>query len=223
MLKSDADQSGVLSPSEQLTLLSDLGNITKSGGLHIDVHMPLRVSDPIARMEEAGLVPPLETKYEWTAADGYPLVRQNSMEWPDYGGRYGHRRTCSIVIESCFPKGFGGDTELKTEDVFKKLAFESPNCGDCAIMALLSQSGEAGLEAFLPKPREGRLEGSWWEQNGVPEHYELVGGQGSTWSEASYEPSAAAKNDPRTYAVRNIQRYQYAIGELADRLTGSVC
>lgn len=36
--------------------------------------------------------------------------------------------------------------------MFTRLAFDRPACGDCLIDALVTASGERGLEAFLPDP-----------------------------------------------------------------------
>lgn len=54
----------------------------------------------------------------------------------------------------CLPDGYFTDTTstYPAEDVFKRIAFERPQCGDCLIDALITASGERGLSAFLPSP-----------------------------------------------------------------------
>jgi 3-O-alpha-D-mannopyranosyl-alpha-D-mannopyranose xylosylphosphotransferase len=52
----------------------------------------------------------------------------------------------------CLPDNYFTDTSTTypAEEVFKRIAFERPQCGDCLIDALITASGERGLSAFLP-------------------------------------------------------------------------
>lgn len=52
----------------------------------------------------------------------------------------------------CLPDNYFTDTSstYPAVDVFKRIAFERPQCGDCLIDALITASGERGLSAFLP-------------------------------------------------------------------------
>lgn len=52
----------------------------------------------------------------------------------------------------CLPDSYFTDTSstYPAEEVFKRIAFERPQCGDCLIDALITASGERGLSAFLP-------------------------------------------------------------------------
>ncbi|TFY56037.1 hypothetical protein EVJ58_g7880 [Rhodofomes roseus] len=58
--------------------------------------------------------------------------------------------TCTISFDECFP-GYS-----RASDVFKYVAFENPQCGDCIITALSRASGPLGLSTFLP-PAERQL------------------------------------------------------------------
>lgn len=86
------------------------------------------------------------------AAGGWPFIRK-SFENHELQKQRAARDTCSFVIDECLGEGFAAaDSEAKfsTNDVFKRVAFENPKCGDCAILLLVKASGESGLEAFLP-------------------------------------------------------------------------
>jgi 3-O-alpha-D-mannopyranosyl-alpha-D-mannopyranose xylosylphosphotransferase len=52
----------------------------------------------------------------------------------------------------CLPDNYFTDpsSTYPAEEVFKRIAFERPQCGDCLIDALITASGERGLSAFLP-------------------------------------------------------------------------
>jgi hypothetical protein len=50
---------------------------------------------------------------------------------------------CTISIEHCFAPN-------STLEVFKRVTFEHPDCGDCLIAHIIAKSGSHGLNAFLP-------------------------------------------------------------------------
>lgn len=61
---------------------------------------------------------------------------------------------CKFIINECLPAGFFDNEEVTyaATDIFKRLAFRHPACGDCLISALVNRSGPRGLGAFLPSP-----------------------------------------------------------------------
>ncbi|KAJ7446894.1 hypothetical protein B0H11DRAFT_2083701 [Mycena galericulata] len=174
MLRVDADADGVFSSEEWRNLIDglDVGDILvqlrESGSPH-------SVEDNFAR---AGLAGPKETEYEWHSSDGYPLVRTVRRDLLTY---------CSINVDQCFQGG-------SALDVFKRVAFEMPECGDCLIPHLINRSGPEGLSAFLPPatapsapPPEPLLVKSWEDE-------EFLSGLG------------------REFAVDSVQRYTYVVG-----------
>ncbi|KAJ7617013.1 hypothetical protein B0H17DRAFT_1220126, partial [Mycena rosella] len=131
MLRTDADADGVFSSAERRTLIA---------GLEREIPIALREGGSAYYIElnlmRAGLEFPKETQYQWLSSDGYPLIETV---------RSGSAAHCTMDVDACFAPG----TVL---DVFKRVAFEKPDCGDCLIAHLISRSGAAGLGAFLPPP-----------------------------------------------------------------------
>ncbi|KAF7313346.1 hypothetical protein HMN09_00490200 [Mycena chlorophos] len=176
MLRVDADADGWIDADERETLLAGLSD---SG----EVLLPGRRMDGEAvkrNLVLAGLVPPKETEYTWLAADGYPLVQ--SVE---------HRGThCVIDVRRCLAPGTGTALE-----VFRRVAFEMPECGDCLIAHVVGLSGDAGLGGFLPSK----------------ERVDAVGMQleyAKRWEDTQF-PSGLG----RRAATRMIQRYSYVLGK----------
>ncbi|KAJ7491758.1 hypothetical protein B0H11DRAFT_2007749 [Mycena galericulata] len=174
MLRADADADGVFSSEEWRNLIDGLdgGDILvqpREGG------SPYSVQLNFAR---AGLAGPKETEYEWHSSDGYPLIRTVRRDMLTY---------CSINVDRCFQGG-------SALDVFRRVAFEMPECGDCLIQHLINRSGPEGLAAFLPPatapsaPPPGPLLAKSWEDE------EFLSGLG------------------REFAVDSIQRYTYVVG-----------
>jgi hypothetical protein len=133
MLRADADADGIFSPAERRTLIDGLesGKITvglREGGSAHWIELNL---------QRTGLEAPKETEYDWLSSDGYPLI--NTVQ---KGTETQH---CKIDVSKCF----AGDSVI---EVFKRVAFEQPECGDCLIAHLISRSGSTGLSAFLPAP-----------------------------------------------------------------------
>ncbi len=117
--------------------------------------------------------------------------------------------------------------------MFKRLAFEEPQCGDCCeslwlallqltavIMALVSASGPLGLSSFFPpadatyvRPRGSALAYL------PPPHLPLT----PTWQEADFSLASVMSNtalpgekvDLRLYTMRLLSRYLYVSGSTA--------
>ena len=107
---------------------------------------------------------------------------------------------CALDILECFGPGFLGDggEALGIDEVFRRVAFEEPRCGDCVITLLLGRSGARGLGAFLPDARAG-------EGGGGGE----VLSRAKSWEDAEY---AAEDDKSRARAVSLLTRYSYVLG-----------
>ncbi|CAK5275855.1 unnamed protein product [Mycena citricolor] len=141
----------------------------------------LEWSNFVATLQPNGLVPvrsrrnisltPRETSYDWLSSDGYPLLPSG---------------TCTIDIAQCFPPS------LSPLEIFQRIAFEIPTCGDCVIATMVDVRK---LEAFLPP--------------------NSVGDGLSTFSPImakSWQHLRPPKDVGRAFAVENIHRYSYALG-----------
>ncbi|KAK4683943.1 hypothetical protein P7C73_g6265, partial [Tremellales sp. Uapishka_1] len=98
------------------------------------------LSDMEGMSQNAGWEAPKHTKYVFSSMDGHlPANPERPAE------------TCDFVLSQCLPVGFFNTTTPHPADsIFKRLAFEQPNCGSCLIDALVAASGSKGLKAFLP-------------------------------------------------------------------------
>ncbi|KAJ7047910.1 hypothetical protein C8F04DRAFT_1060505 [Mycena alexandri] len=180
MLRADANADGVFSPAERRTLINGLesGKISLSlregGSTHwIDVNL-----------QNAGLDTPKETEYDWLSSDGYPLIATLHKNTPE--------AHCIIDVAVCFP------AEIATSlDVFRRVAFEKGECGDCLISHLINRSGPTGLGAFLPPPGPPS----------VPSEEIPTLPLERRWQDVVFRSGMGRK-----YAVNMIQRYNYVIG-----------
>lgn len=214
MLRADADQSGTLSLAEQESILLDLG-LTSADVPSVAIASPHRSNTPDDHLHAAGLPSPRETRYSWTSTDGYPLVPQNGYplvpqngfkitSWPKYDAAPGTEQTaCTFNVTRCLAAGFGQAGDVDSQQLFKHIAFEEPECGDCLMTALLGKSGQSGFEAFLPPESDSDAE----DESVVSESI----GMAKTWEDATFD-IAAARANPRRFAISNILRYQYVIG-----------
>lgn len=151
-------------------------------------------------------------------------------EW--YNRRF-ERPACQLDLNRCLLRPF---PELHTgkvgwEAVFKHFAYADIACGDCLIHLLVGNSGERGLDAFLPaadKVFTGRTQETARHTNPVP-HLPLT----SVWNSSALEidPSFEAESacfsvdcvlansgfghatPLRLFASKLIQRYSYTIAE----------
>lgn len=142
------------------------------------------------------------------AAGGWPVIRK-SFEHHELQQQRAARDTCSFVIDECLGEGFAGpdgEENVMTNDVFKRVAFENPKCGDCAILLLVKASGESGLEVFLPPvgapPKE---EHPVFEPLSLEKDYAQI--------DFVKIAQTMGHTHLRERAVRQIARYSYSIGE----------
>ncbi|KAG8977129.1 hypothetical protein FRB90_008897, partial [Tulasnella sp. 427] len=103
-----------------------------------------------------------KTRIAFASYDGYPhtgLGRSGFKEYPDLTSSSDRERgmhqanRCTLRLAECFTTPEGEAKGKRTaSEVFKNVAFRNPQCGDCIISALVTQSGETGLSAFLSDP-----------------------------------------------------------------------
>jgi hypothetical protein len=205
-------------------LLTEIGFVdAQSDGPVLVVPEPVRlpndgVEDALAK---AGLGVPLSTRYSFTSHEsGYaytglnarPVLRQAASSnvakkkpenngWPHY--RPGDHKTsqiaCTLNLFDCFGDAFmakEGDA-VSVQEVFKRVSFEQPLCGDCIISSLLGASGQNGLSAFLPLPTPST-------QSSV----RVALSMSKNWKDAEYDTSGG-----RTRAVSLLRRYSYVLGQ----------
>ncbi|KAJ7454666.1 hypothetical protein FB451DRAFT_1278896 [Mycena latifolia] len=174
MLRADADADGVFSPAERKTL---------TAGLERKIPIAMREGGSAhwveLNLQRAGVGAPKETKYDWLSSDGYPVT---------HTVRSGSAAHCTMDVDACFAPG----TAL---DVFRRVAFEKPECGDCLIAHLINRSGAVGLAAFLPPPGAPSAP--------PPPTPPLA----KRWQDVTFSAGMG-----REFAVNSIQRYTYVIG-----------
>ncbi|CAG8718616.1 13148_t:CDS:2 [Gigaspora margarita] len=143
--KMDKNHNGHWELSERKEILKTLGTD--------EVHRIERktLNDYTKTLNDANLFHPYETSYSWSSMDGYPIWDSK----PDF-----YYTKCNIDFDLCFGKDFmdNNNNSVPINKIFRMLAFDKYQCGDCIITRVLSLSGELGLEAFLPKPSPSIVE-----------------------------------------------------------------
>ncbi|KAA1085941.1 hypothetical protein PGT21_024958 [Puccinia graminis f. sp. tritici] len=221
MLQSDANQDGLISVHEWGAMMKRIG-AREEGGM-IEVTKPLR---PRRGVVEDGLgdSKPRETDYGWLSSDGYPLVGPDPAEVPDYRHRApaGSKTFCRLNVTDCFlrPVVNSGDFPGSSESLLRRIASERPECGDC-LLALLVGQQPAGFDALLPPKSFRTTLAKWVEPKALAGRpfasFYKRAPHTSFFSSPFPRASRFARrafliDDPRMWAVRNIQRYQYVLG-----------
>ncbi|KAL7420064.1 hypothetical protein Q5752_005029 [Cryptotrichosporon argae] len=179
---------------------------------------------------------PAGTEYTFSSLDGHLPNRPDVRNMPT---------SCDFSLHQCLATDFfASDRLLDAADVFTRLAFEMPGCGDCMITALVAASGARGLGAFLPKEGQAfvpparkrrrdaaglgarRTEFSMWERD------EPMLPLTSTWQAADFSAAANVRlgqdawagHEPvpgqvnlRAWAVKLLSRYAYVFGNTPAR------
>lgn len=173
--------------------------------------------------------------------DGYPyshfqikgLVRGSG--WNKLHDFQNTKEVCTLRYSECF-----GDT-TRASEVFTRVAFEKPNCGDCrkffrpsiqpfvshgvsylVLHALVKASGKLGLSAFLPPSDRILREGSPVLEDGAlhlpPPHLPLV----KDWHDADFSLTSVLRQwsthipgglNVREWTMRMLMRYRFSLGE----------
>ncbi|KZO92450.1 hypothetical protein CALVIDRAFT_567323 [Calocera viscosa TUFC12733] len=160
---------------------------------------------------------PKSTVYKFSSHDGYPyhLPSRAAKSFPTFPAP-GHSPTgttppaCTLEFELCL--GTEGEPSVLASQVFKRVAFELPQCGDCLITALVGKSGVKGLNAFLPLPQ---AEPAGQEQE-LPEGLTPVLPLSSTWQSADFSLSTIfphPRSSLRAFTLALLARYTYTIAD----------
>ncbi|ORX35916.1 hypothetical protein BD324DRAFT_629532 [Kockovaella imperatae] len=166
-------------------------------------------------LEQAGWELPKTTSMLFSSMDGHvPLLIKP-------GSRANPNLQCTIDFAQCFGSFWTKRKEIPAENMFKHLAFEEPECGDCMIMALVSASGSLGLSAFFPPPeRTVKVHSSTVvtvdEEDLAPPHLPLT----PTWQEADFSIQNVLRQTARgddsvqldKWCMKLLSRYIYATG-----------
>lgn len=239
-------KSGIISPGTKDHMWIELAGMSTPSSYQLSVNVPVRVPvDDVDLFERTGIDVPTSTEYSFSSKDGYALSYVDSMWYwnrPRHGypdltrGLFANRtgtterrntdryikdpsfdpaRACSIVRSKCFDSSEKNET---ASDFFKRIAFEQPKCGDCIITALISASGQSGIDKFLPIVHTKAM----YEADAEPltslSHLPLT----SEWATTNFSisrilPKSLIESDEqlRKWCVRLIQRYSYVMGSVA--------
>jgi 3-O-alpha-D-mannopyranosyl-alpha-D-mannopyranose xylosylphosphotransferase len=148
----------------------------------------------------------------------------------DLPGQESSETSCAIFLETCFPPTFFTDQSMSysAEEMFTHLAFAQPQCGDCLIKALVTASGERGLDAVLPRSDQAispeiRQQRRWersepmlplvdhW-QLGNFSVYNVVRPDQDQWTGTT--PSSDGSVNLRAWSIKLLSRYAYVMGKL---------
>lgn len=229
MGKSDTNGDGLLDEDEKLALIDYIlqASVVKSEELESDriaVGRPHRASpqDVVQpALDKAGLEQPKQTKYEATfATHGYAYLANvteaeyehqhydqwNKGGWADFTGEAPNEVYCELPL-SCFE---APGIRPTTNDLFKQIAFEKTECGNCLTAALLKLSGKQGFEAFLPSPSAASPSSQRPPQDDGLAHLLPVT---KSWQDSSFGLSDVVPRgqDLRTFCVRLLQRYAWVV------------
>ncbi|KAI0629884.1 hypothetical protein C8Q77DRAFT_1065020 [Trametes polyzona] len=209
--------------SEELTERAwrELGGLVEGEGqdeLFVEAYpretlVPERVK---SNLKEAGYETNVRTEYIFSSLDGYAYGHYDHKTKNGFAtyGADEKRPECKIKRSECFDiKGADGGPP-RASDVFKHIAFENTDCGDCAILALVKESGPLGLSAFLPsEDRRVHIDDPTPTPEGFIPHLSLA----NDWHDAKFSLQDSMK-EAHTARVRDwslmlLQRYRYVIGE----------
>ncbi|KAH9917959.1 uncharacterized protein B0H18DRAFT_883279 [Fomitopsis serialis] len=166
-------------------------------------------------LRESGLEGGLgKTSYVFSSLDGYAYAGLGtgapfSRVTPDVAED--DLLTCTISYDECFA-GYS-----RASDVFKHVAFENPQCGDCIITALARASGHLGISAFLPAPERQLADLSakipgFAEPSDTMPHLPLV----PRFEDGDFSlrgvMGTAGERNVRAWTLRVLQRYRYVVG-----------
>lgn len=167
--KIDKDGDGVLDDDELGSALQQMGaqNISSD----VSVRLPERDSNRATfrqRALDAVRFPNgLATEHQFSSLDGYPYVSPlhkysqttglrfrdlppSLQATPTMHAKQFTAEYCQVQLLHCWPRNDRAVPLRTTNDILKRFAFETRDCGDCLIMHLVGRSGKKGLQAFLP-------------------------------------------------------------------------
>ncbi|KAI4853322.1 hypothetical protein E4T44_00912 [Aureobasidium sp. EXF-8845] len=242
-------RSGNLSTESKGRMWNDLAGNVSSSSSSLTVRMPVRA--PILNasvFQKANISIPTSTEYSFSSKDGYALAYVD-WTWPWNRARHGYpdltkgllgndtsvsdpfdkslpirdpsfsaAEACVINRSTCF--GASSKDESASE-FFKRIAFETPKCGDCIITALIGASGVSGIDKFLPEHTAGTDSEVHTDTITSPPHLPLT----SDWTTTDFSitnaiPKGSLTPDMtlRTWCIRLVQRYSYVLGSVESDL-----
>lgn len=132
-----------------------------------------------------------------------------SLDGPE-PGRGNSAQDCKLDMHVCFSDFWTAGLTSSANDIFKRIAFEHPECGDCLLSSLIRASGPRGLSILLP-PLLPPSEASHPPKD-IP-HMPLT----KTWKETDFSLASVVPDaltvDLRVWCLRLLARYQYSLGE----------
>ncbi|BGP12927.1 hypothetical protein JCM10213_004346 [Rhodosporidiobolus nylandii] len=184
----------------------------------------------------AGLSNPDQTVLEFSSHDGYaylalrdlPGIPSAGQFWPAFdqpSASAGPQEpaqqenddeapasaVCILDLVACFGEAFlamDHAEELSVNEVFRRVAYEQPQCGDCLVALLVGKSGERGLEAFLPLPNEDEE-----EEAEETVDAEAIALEGTKWRDLDFAKGLEGSGSLRRRTAALIHRYSYTIGD----------
>lgn len=164
--------------------------------------------------------PPRGTAHAWPTP--WPILTATTEEEEDEEREV--KPVCSFSRSQCLGAEFlRPSARVSTNDLLRRVAFEHPECGDCAILLLLNKSGKRGLDAFLPIVDPSLPSSATSSSSSSSTPFTPLGGLTTTYDSLNFSrsPSSSAHHlthlDARRRALRLIQRYRYAIGDSPSR------
>lgn len=128
------------------------------------------------------------------------------------------RSVCSFDWRQCLGADFfEPSAHVLASEVLKRVAFEQPECGDCAIVLLVGKSGTRGLESFLPPASAASSSPAPSTTVNSPLAPLVKDYAALDFSLPDTTP-AISPSDARRRALHLIHRYAYAIGDSPSRL-----
>ncbi|GAA5857101.1 hypothetical protein JCM8547_007959 [Rhodosporidiobolus lusitaniae] len=248
--RSDRNFDGVLSLAEREELLVELSfDLPVSSSLSPET---LRIPFPRRRtradlpllLRRAGLPQPGATGVAFSSMDGFglgsirgdkpkellrPVLHLDEADQPadetEEEKAAEGRIACTIDYERCFGADFlDPGKKIEAAALLRRIAQEDPECGDCAIVALVGKSGTQGLSAFLPSCTESSPSSSPASESSPipPSALFSLSKTSSTSALARSFPSSSPPTCPfaRSLAIRRILRYSYILGDSTSRFIG---
>lgn len=199
--------------------IMDLFGLTEEDGnvVSLEIHRgerwTLEAERVVGNFDNLGWEAPKETQFLWSSMDGHvpPTIAPGMPA--DQNDR------CTFDLDRCLGPFWTRRENVTADDMFKRLAFANPACGDCLSMALVTASGSLGLAAFLPPSDAVFKNGETttrYESYVPPPHLPLT----ATWQEADFslanvigETSLPDEDIPlRIWTQKLLSRYQYIHG-----------
>ncbi|WVQ79814.1 3-O-alpha-D-mannopyranosyl-alpha-D-mannopyranose xylosylphosphotransferase [Cryptococcus sp. DSM 104549] len=203
---------------ETRTEIKDLFGLSPADDdvVKIEVHRGERWTLEQGRMDrafhQAGWEAPKATEFLFSSMDGHmPPILKNGQD-PAQNNK------CLLDLNRCFGTFWSRNEDVSSADMFKRITFQYPECGDCMIMALVTASGPLGLSAFFP-PKEATFTappltpGRSYPKYLPPPHLPLT----PTWHEADFSlknvlTTTALPGEMvrlREYTMKLLSRYLY--------------